>query len=131
MKLSFHQTLKRSELVQGKFWNIILPGRQILGEEGRETSLVFVWKSSKIPWICPCLGYIFHLRVSTKKLPTFLTAGPFSVFLTEYLLKCPCPMRTAQKFLVTRLFVGACLWAPAQLFWFEYFRKTSVVEAKF
>ena len=133
MKLSFHQTLKRSELVQGKFWNIILPGRQILGEEGRETSLVFVWKSSKIPWIwkkiliVSMFGLHFPFKSIYEKITNIFTCGALFCVFDRVFIEVPLSYENCSKISGYALVCGG-LFAP--FFWFEHFRKTSVAEAK-
>ena len=119
MKLSFHQTLKRSELVQGKFWNIILPGRQILGEEGRETSLVFAWKSSKIPWIwkkiliVSMFGLHFPFKSIYEKITNIFTCGALFCVFDRVFIEVPLSYENCSKIsgyapVCRGLFVSAC-----------------------
>ena len=102
MKLSLLQMLKRQQLVEEQFRNTILSGAQLGGGEGRsslpflkiEKNALILGKKKKktmivsIFWV-KCSIQNIVLRVSRKKAPKFLLAGPFSVFLTKCLSKCP------------------------------------------
>ena len=85
----------------------------------KNSDCVHVWVTFSI--------YNVALRVSTKKLSTFLPGGVLLCVFDRVFIEVPLSYENCSKISGYALVCGG-LFAP--FFWFEHFRKTSVAEAK-